>query len=317
VKFRLKREYAALNTLIALLLFLAIAAPAFYSWTNLRDIALSNLSVLLVAIGMTLVIVVAQIDISVGSLFAICGVLCGLLVRAGMPVLLLPLAGIAVGAVLGSINGMLVSFVNAPSIVVTLATMVAWREALNWGTGGAWVEGLPEQFQWFGLGQGAGEALLFVATAAVFAALWWASKNLGAFRAIYATGSDAEAARLAGIKTRFVVFAVFILIGSLTGLAAVLNAVRFSDVPANAGIGLELQAIAAVVVGGTPITGGRGRLMGTLIGVALLGSIAPALTYLQLSPYWGKAIQGAIILLTVLFDALASRSERRLIANVA
>jgi rhamnose transport system permease protein len=90
-----------------------------------------------------------------------------------------------------------------------------------------------------------------------------------------------------------------------------LNAVRFSDVPANAGIGLELQAIAAVVVGGTPITGGRGRLMGTLIGVALLGSIAPALTYLQLSPYWGKAIQGAIILLTVLFDALAARSERK------
>jgi rhamnose transport system permease protein len=314
VKFRLKREYAALITLIALLLFLAIAAPAFYSWANLRDVALSNLSVLLVAAGMTLVIVVAQIDISVGSLFAVCGVLCGLLVRAGMPVWLLPLAGIVTGAALGSINGVLVSFINAPSIVVTLATMVAWREALNWGTGGAWVEGLPEQFQWFGLGQGAGETLLFIVTAIVFATLWWASKNLRAFRAIYATGSDAEAARLAGIKTRSVVFAVFILIGSLTGLAAVLNAVRFSDVPANAGIGLELQAIAAVVVGGTPITGGRGRLMGTLIGVALLGSIAPALTYLQLSPYWGKAIQGAIILLTVLFDALASRSERRLIA---
>lgn len=314
MKFRLKREYAALITLIALLLFLAIAAPAFYSWTNLRDVALSNLSVLLVAAGMTLVIVVAQIDISVGSLFAVCGVLCGLLVRAGMPVWLLPLAGIVTGAALGSINGVLVSFINAPSIVVTLATMVAWREALNWGTGGAWVEGLPEQFQWFGLGQGAGETLLFIVTAIVFATLWWASKNLPAFRAIYATGSDAEAARLAGIKTRSVVFAVFILIGSLTGLAAVLNAVRFSDVPANAGIGLELQAIAAVVVGGTPITGGRGRLMGTLIGVALLGSIAPALTYLQLSPYWGKAIQGAIILLTVLFDALASRSERRLIA---
>ena len=314
MKFRLKREYAALITLIALLLFLAIAAPAFYSWTNLRDVALSNLSVLLVAAGMTLVIVVAQIDISVGSLFAVCGVLCGLLVRAGMPVWLLPLAGIVTGAALGSINGVLVSFINAPSIVVTLATMVAWREALNWGTGGAWVEGLPEQFQWFGLGQGAGETLLFIVTAIVFATLWWASKNLRAFRAIYATGSDAEAARLAGIKTRSVVFAVFILIGSLTGLAAVLNAVRFSDVPANAGIGLELQAIAAVVVGGTPITGGRGRLMGTLIGVALLGSIAPALTYLQLSPYWGKAIQGAIILLTVLFDALASRSERRLIA---
>jgi rhamnose transport system permease protein len=311
MKFGLRREYAALITLAALLVFLAVTAPSFYSWTNLRDVALSNLSVLLVAAGMTLVIVVAQIDISVGSLFAICGVLCGLLVRGGMPVWLLPFAGIVIGSALGSINGALVSFVNAPSIVVTLATMVAWREALNWGTGGAWVEGLPEQFQWFGLGQGKGEFLLFAFAGVVFAALWWASKNLPAFRAIYATGSDAEAARLAGIKTKAVVFAVFVLVGALTGLAAVLNAVRFSDVPANAGIGLELQAIAAVVVGGTPITGGRGRLMGTLIGVALLGSIAPALTYLQLSPYWGKAIQGAIILLTVLFDALAARSERK------
>ena len=140
---------------------------------------------------------------------------------------------------------------------------------MNWGTGGAWVEGLPEQFQWFGLGQGAGETLLFVATA-MFALC---GGQHTCVRAIYATGSDAEAARLAGIKTLSVVFAVFILIGSLTGLAAVLNAVRFSDVPANAGIGLELQAIAAVVVGGTPITGGRGRLMGTLIGVALLGTL--------------------------------------------
>jgi rhamnose transport system permease protein len=190
--------------------------------------------------------------------------------------------------------------------------MVAWREALNWFTGGAWVEGLPPTFQWFGLGQTAGQVILFIAAALISFGLWWASHNIGAFRAIFATGSDAEAARLAGINTRSVVFAVFALLGAITGFAAALNAIRFSDVPANSGIGLELQAIAAVVVGGTPITGGRGRLVGTLIGVALLGIIAPALTYLQLSPYWGKAIQGAIILLTVFFDALASRSDQRL-----
>jgi rhamnose transport system permease protein len=313
VNVRIQREHAALLTLMALLLFLAVAAPAFYSWANLRDLALSNLSVLLVASGMTLVIVVAQIDISVGSLFAVCGVCCGLLARTGTPIWLVPFLGILLGALLGSLNGALVSFVNAPSIVVTLATMVAWREALSWATGGAWVEGLPAGFQWFGLGQGGGEVLLFTAALAVFLILWWASRNLGAFRTVFATGSDSEAARLAGIPTKSVVFAVFVLIGALTGLAAVLNAVRFSDVPANAGFGLELQAIAAVVVGGTPITGGRGRLIGTLIGVVLLGSIAPALTYLQLSPYWGKAIQGAIILVTVLFDALAARSERHVV----
>jgi rhamnose transport system permease protein len=307
----LQREFAGFFTLALFLIYLAFAAPSFYSWGNVRDIALANVPVLLISTGMTLVIVVAEIDISVGSLFAICGVCCGLLARGGLPIWLLPLTGIAIGSVLGAINGGLVSFVKAPSIVVTLATMVAWREVLNWATGGAWVENLPANFQWFGLGQAIGEAILFSATAVLFLAILWASRNLPAFRSIYATGSDAEAARLAGINTKLVVFAAFVLIGALTGFASVLNDVRFSDVPANAGIGLELQSIAAVVVGGTPITGGRGRLMGTLIGVALLGIIGPALTYLQLSPYWERAIQGGIILVTVLFDALASRTERR------
>jgi rhamnose transport system permease protein len=157
----LRREHAALITLAVLLVLITFITPQFYSWTNLRDVALANVSVLLIASGMTLVIVVAQIDISVGSMFAICGVGTGLLVRAGMPIWLLPLSGIVVGLILGSINGGLVSFVKAPSIVVTLATMVAWREALNWATGGAWVEDLPTNFQWFGLGQHAGEILLF------------------------------------------------------------------------------------------------------------------------------------------------------------
>jgi rhamnose transport system permease protein len=307
----LRREFAGFITLVLFLVYLAFAAPAFYSLGNLRDIALANVPVLLISTGMTLVIVVAEIDISVGSLFAVCGVCCGLLARGGLPVWLLPIAGVTIGGALGAVNGGLVSFIKAPSIVVTLATMVAWREALNWATGGAWVENLPANFQWFGLSQATGETVLFFATAVLFVAILWASHNLPAFRSFYATGSDAEAARLAGINTKLVVFAAFVLVGALTGLASVLNDVRFSDVPANAGIGLELQSIAAVVVGGTPITGGRGRLLGTLIGVALLGIIGPALTYLQLSPYWEKAIQGGIILVTVLFDALASRAEKR------
>jgi rhamnose transport system permease protein len=140
----------------------------------------------------------------------------------------------------------------------------------------------------------------------------WASQHVAALRAIYATGSDAEAARLAGIPVKRVVFWVFVLMGALTGIASLLNAVRFSDVPANSGINLELKAIAAVVVGGTPITGGRGSLLGTFTGVILLGSVAPALTFLGINPYWEKAIQGGIILATVLFEALSSRRGKRL-----
>jgi rhamnose transport system permease protein len=312
VKFRLGREWPSIVTLAALLLFLAIAAPRFYNAGNLRDLALANVSVLLVAVGMTLVIVVAQIDISVGSLFAVCSVFCGVLARAGAPAPALALGAIAAGALLGSINGALVSFVRAPSIVVTLATMVAWREALNWITGGAWVEGLPQSFQWFGLGQTAGELVIVFSTLGIFALFGWASQHVAALRAIYATGSDIEAARLAGIPVKRVVFWVFVLMGALTGVASLLNAVRFSEVPANSGINLELKAIAAVVVGGTPITGGRGSLLGTFTGVLLLGSVAPALTFLGVNPYWEKAIQGAIILATVLFDGLSRRRGKRL-----
>ena len=308
-----QRWWPGLAALLGLYLFLALAAPRFYDIANLRDLALTNASVLLIAAGMTLVIVVSQIDISVGSLFAVTSVALGLLAKAGVPVVLLPFAALVIGSMLGSINGVLISFVRAPSIVVTLATMVSLREALRWITGGAWVEDLPASFQWFGWGQETGEAIILGTTAVLFAALWWGSRNLSVFREIYATGSDAEAARLAGISTRQVVFAVFVLIGALTGVAALLNVVRFSDVPANSGMNLELETIAAVVVGGTPITGGQGSFFGTLIGVLLLGSISPALTFLSINPYWAKAIQGAIILVTVFLDALASHRQKRLV----
>jgi rhamnose transport system permease protein len=311
MNWRSRREWPALITLIALLLFLAFAAPRFFESRNLLDIALSNIPVLLIATGMTLVIVIGQIDISVGALFAVCCVICGVVAKAGFPLPVFFLATLLSGCVLGSMNGALVSFVKAPSIVVTLATMVAWREALRWTTGGAWIEGLPANFQWFGLKQSSGETVILAVAAILFAGFWWASQNLAAFRAIYATGSDTEAARLAGIPVKHVMFWTFVLMGGLSGIAALLNSVRFSDVPANSGMNLELKAIAAVVVGGTPITGGLGSLTGTLIGVALLGSIGPALTFLNINPYWEKAIQGVIILVTVLFDALSARSKQR------
>jgi rhamnose transport system permease protein len=311
LKLQLQRAWPTLIALVALYIYLAFAAPRFYAADNLRDLALANVAVLLVATGMTLVIVLGQIDISVGALFAVCSVICGTFAKVGVPTILLPLVAVAAGTVLGATNGALVSFVKAPSIVVTLATMVAWREALRWITHGAWTEGLPNTFQWFGLGQRTGEAVIIVSALLLFGVFWWTSRNLSAVRAIYATGSDAEAARLAGIPTNQIVFWVFVVMGALTGIAALLNAVRFSDVPANTGINLELKAIAAVVVGGTPITGGRGHLIGTLIGVTLLGSIGPALIFLGVSPYWEKAIQGGIILTAVLVDGIGSWRGRR------
>jgi rhamnose transport system permease protein len=166
------------------------------------------------------------------------------------------------------------------------------------------VRNLPRSFQWFGAGQATGQWMLVAIAFLVFLSFAWSMRNLAAGRAIYATGSDPEAARLAAIRPRRVVFSVFVIMGALAGLAALLNAVRFVDIDPNAGTGLELQVIAAVVVGGVAISGGRGTLVGTLIGVALLGSIGPALVYLETKPQWEKAIQGLIILLAVASDAL-------------
>ena len=284
-------------------------APSFFSGANLRDLALNNAPVLLVAIGMTMVILVGQIDISVGSQFAVAGVAAGWLAKSGIPIPMLLPCLIVIGAALGAINGLFVGWLRLPSIIVTLAMLVAWRDALRWVTGGEWVQNLPANFQWFGLGQSLGQWLIVAISLIVLGIFSWTLRNLAGGRALYAVGSDAEAARLAGIEPPRVTFFVFVLMGALVGLAALLNAVRFSTVPSNAGLGLELKAVAAVVVGGTAITGGRGTLIGTLIGAALLGTIGTALTFVGINPFWEKAIQGAIILAALASDFVLGRLE--------
>ena len=305
-----KRELAAAAALAALLAVVAVTAPAFFSAANLRDLAINNAPVLIVAIGMTMVILVGQIDISVGSQFAVVSVAAGWLAKGGVPVLLLLPCALLLGAMMGAVNGWLTGRLGLPAIIVTLAMLVVWRDGLRWITQGAWVQGLPADFQWFGLGQARAQWLMFLIALALLAGFGWMLRNLVAGRAIYAVGSDAEAARLAGIEPPRVIFSVFVLMGALTGLAALLNAVRFASVPGNAGTGLELKAIAAVVVGGTEITGGRGRLIGTFIGVALLGTIGTALTFSGINPFWEKAIQGGIILAALVSDLALGRLER-------
>jgi rhamnose transport system permease protein len=251
---------------------------------------------------MTVVILAGQIDISVGSQFAVCGIAAGVLAKSGLPMPAVLLLVMLLGCLLGSVNGWLVARLKIPAIIVTLATLVAWRDGLRWATEGAWVQNLPGGFQWFGLGQMAGQVLIVALSVGTWLLFAWMLGNVAAGRAVYAVGSDAEAARLAGINPPGVTFGVFVLMGALVGLAAVLNAVRFASVPANAGLGLEMKAIAAVVVGGTAITGGRGTLVGTLVGVALLGTIGTALTFAGINPFWEKAIQGAIILVALASD---------------
>jgi rhamnose transport system permease protein len=300
----LRREIAVAVAILVLAAVLAILRPSYFSPENLNDLLLANLPVLITAIGMTLVVLTGEIDISVGSTFAVCSVAAGAFAKFGLSIPWVALATCVAGTTIGAVNGALVAYVRVPSIVITLATMVALRDGLRWVTQGAWVQDLPPGFQWFGASQAVYPIVAISSFAVLQIATSWGMRHLAAGRAVYATGSNQDAARLAGFNTAVVKLAVFVAAGALTGWAAVLNAVRFSQIPSNAGIGLEMKVIAAVVVGGTAIRGGRGTFSGTLLGVVLLGIIGPALTFLGVSAYWERALQGGIILAAVAFDAI-------------
>lgn len=297
------RELSVAGALAAVLLALAIFAPAFYQPQPLLSLVTREAPTLIVACGMALVIISRQIDISVGSQFSVIGVCAGLLAARGWPIPLVLLAAVGLGALLGAINGVLVAGLGLPSIVVTLATMVTLRQGLNMVRQGEFVN-LPDGLQWFGLSQAAGQWTLVLAAVAFLVVMALALRHLAAGRFVYAIGSDAEAARLAGIRPQLGTFAVFVLLGGLTGLAAMMNLVQSPQVQPLSGMGLELKVIAAVVVGGVAISGGRGSLWGVFAGLLLLACVAPALIHLKIEAYWEKAIQGAIILLAVVADGL-------------
>jgi rhamnose transport system permease protein len=300
------RELSVVGALLAVLLGLAIFAPAFYQPQPLLSLLTREAPTLVVACGMAFVIISRQIDISVGSMFSVCSVCAGLLAARGWPLVLVLPASIALGALFGAFNGFLVAVLRLPSIVVTLATMVTLRQGLNLVRQGEFVN-LPDRIQWFGLSQTAGQLVLVASSVALLTVLALAMRHLAAGRFVYAVGTDAEAARLAGIRPQLVTFLVFVFIGALTGLAAMMNLAQSPQVQPLTGNGLELKVIAAVVVGGVAISGGRGNLWGAFAGLLLLACISPALTHLHIQAYWEKAIQGAIILLAVVADGLRSR----------
>lgn len=303
------RELSVAAALVVMLLLLAALAPNFFEPQPLLSRLTAAAPRLVLACAVALVIIARQIDISIGSLFAVCGTCAGLLAAAKVPFPLAMLSAIGLGAIGGALNGWLVAGLRLPSIVVTLATMVTMREALRLKQQGVFIN-LPDGVQWFGLSMSGGQWTVCGLALGLLVVLAWSAKNLAAGRFLYAVGTDTEAARLAGIRPQLVTFSVFLLMGALTGLAAVMNMVQSPQVDPNSGRGLELEAIAAAVVGGVAVSGGRGKLWGVLAGLLLLVCIGPALTYAGVKPYWEKAIQGSIILLAVVADGLRSRKER-------
>ena len=302
------RETSVAAAYFALLGVLAVARPDFYQRGQYWNTLVYSAPVLVAAVGMTLVIVARQIDISIGWQLSMAAVAAGLLAERSYPVPLVIATAIAIGVAIGAVNGALVAGLKLPSIVVTLATMVILRESLGWIRGGEQVRNLSERFQWFGAGQVGGERLIVALAAAIWLLFLLAMRYLPAGRSVYATGSDEEAARLAGIRPRRVVFNVFALMGALTGLAALLSAAQEATIEPVLGRDFEFKVIAAVVVGGTAISGGRGNLIGSLFGVLLLGTITSAFVFLKVDAAWEKALEGAIILLAVATDAIGRRT---------
>ncbi|MFM2197844.1 MAG: hypothetical protein RLZZ505_1276 [Verrucomicrobiota bacterium] len=303
------REITVAAALGLLLLSLAILAPHFFQFQPFVSRLTSQMPALVAAIGIALIIISRQIDISIGSQFSMCAIIAGVTAASGLPLGVSIAAAIGAGAMMGALNGVLVAYLGLPSIVVTLATMVTWQEALR-----LWQQGrllnLPDGIQWFGLSQPVGQTVVISLAFLLLIGAALAMKHLSAGRFIYATGTDAEAARLAGIDPKRTTFGVFVLMGALAGLAAVLNLVQSPQVQPNCGDGLELKTIAAAVVGGVAISGGRGTLLGVLLGMLLLANVNPALTHFHQPPYWEKAIQGLVILLAVLADGLRSRKTQ-------
>lgn len=306
------RESTLFLVLLALIGGTAIAQPQFLSLQNLRDVLLNVSIVSLLTAGMTVVILMRHIDLSIGSTVGISAYAVGSLYVAfpHMPVPVALAAGLVIGLAAGTVNGLLVAVGNVPSLVATLATLYIFR-----GADYAWVHGgqinassLPDAFSGLATGTVFGIPILAVIAALLLGALSVYLKQFRAGREHYAIGSNPEAARLAGIALEWRVFTGFLISGALAGLAGALWLARFGTVDASTAKGIELQVVAAAVVGSVAITGGVGTVVGATLGALVLGVISIALVVLHVSPFWEQAIEGALIVAAIAADTLLARS---------
>jgi len=308
-----QREYGVMALLLLAVVVVTVVNPTFLAAANVRNILVQCAPGAIVACGLTLVIVTREIDVSVGSLMGLLAAVMGILTspqRAGLPVGIGVMLTLLLGAAVGFVNGVLVTFGRIPSIIVTLGMLTALRGVTELLMGGEWITDLPAALRFFGTGSWLRVPLsLWIAAAAIAGSMVLARRTrLGLH--IYAVGGNPSAARLAGLSIRRVKIFVFTLTGFLTGVATLVGVTQLSVIESGIGVGFELLVVTCVVVGGASISGGTGTIIGSLLGVLLLGAVRTFLIFLRLgemSTYWERAIQGAFILAAVLLDHLARR----------
>lgn len=309
------RELGLLAFILVLAALVSLRAPAFLSVANFRDILLNIAILVIVALGQMMVIITRGIDLSVGSVIGLSAMMVAFTLVA-VPTLPLPLVlllGLAIGASLGALNGLLIAGGGVPPIIATLGTMSIYRGMVFFYSQGSWVNAfeLPAGFRQLAKAAplGVPNLILFALGVIVTVSLFLRYTRAG--RNIYAVGSNPDAARFAGVRVQRVIFMVYVLSGLLAGLAGVLWASRFEAAQTNTALGFELQTVAAPVIGGVNIFGGSGGVLGVVLGAFLLGIIQNALTLVRISPFWQLAAQGLLILVAVIFDALVMRRMRR------
>ncbi|CAL8481636.1 ABC transporter permease [Caballeronia sp. S22] len=306
------REATLFVVLCALIVATAAVKPEFLNLQNLRDVLLNVSIIGVLTAGMTVVMLMRHIDLSVASVVGVSAYGVGSLFVAypQMPIVLALAAGVGIGLVIGAVNGALITFGRVPSLVATLSTLYIVR-----GADYAWVHGgqinatsLPDAFALLATGSTFGVPNLVLIALVVLVALSVYLKHYRGGREHYAIGSNPEAARLAGIRVDRRVMIGFLLSGAIAGLAGVLWLARFGTVDASTAKGIELQVVAAAVVGSVAITGGVGTITGATLGALVLGVINIALVVLRVSPFWQQAIQGALIVAAITLDTLLARS---------
>lgn len=309
------REIGLLVVLLLIVAIVSVQVPQFLTVSNIEQILLSVAILAIVAVGETLVVLTRNVDLSVGSIVGFSAFVAADLFKQqpGTNLLVAILLGCVLGLVLGAVNGLIVTVGRVPAIIVTLGTLYVYRGLDFVVAGGTQVSAsdVPDNYLSLATTQilGIPALILFAAIIGLIFAYLLRFSRSG--RQLYAIGSNPDAARLVGIRSNLLVFGAFLLSGLLCGFAGVLWGARFATVDATAASGLELQVVAAVVVGGVNIFGGSGTILGAILGAIVLGTIDDALNLLKLSQFWLQAIDGAAILLAVTLDSFITRWLQR------
>ncbi|MEJ1155989.1 MULTISPECIES: ABC transporter permease [Microbacterium] len=310
---RQAQQSLAFGTLIVLVVFFSVFGNNFFTWSNISGILLATAVIGILALGTTFVIITGGIDLSIGTGMTLAAVMTGVFIaNMGLPVWIGVLGGIATGVLMGLVNGVNVTFLRLPPFIATLAMMmIAQGLALVIsGVRPIYFSSAAPNFKDIALGTlipGLPNAVLITIALAIVAYLVLNKTLLG--RYTFAIGSNEEATRLSGVNTRRWKIFIYMFAGAFTGVAGVVLAARLDSAQPQLGVGYELQAIAAVIIGGTSLLGGRGSILGTVIGALIMSVLINGLRIMSIQTEWQNVVVGIVILIAVFFDSLRNRSS--------